>query len=117
MTSLLRLAGVTAGSDPGGAIDLIERALLQQKSSVIRFDPELFLAAIDELPTSPAVEALFESGLDWAPTSGATALRLAEVIEANEGENERIVRLARRAIRFGQGEKAVELRDRAQARL
>jgi len=117
VTNLLRLAGVIAGTDPEGASGLIERALQQQKSSVIRFDPELFLAAIDELPTSPMVEGLFESGLDWAPTSGATALRLAEVIEANEGENERIVRLAKRAIRFGQGEEAVELRDRAQARL
>jgi hypothetical protein len=117
VTTLLRLAGITAASEPQGAIELIERALVEQELSVDPFPPGLFLASIAELPDSPELEGLLGSALQLAPASGSIALRLATMLEASGGESERIVRLANRAIRFGQGQDALALRDRARSRL
>jgi tetratricopeptide (TPR) repeat protein len=117
ITTLFRLARITAASDPEGATELIERALAQQELSSEPFDPALFLVVIAELPDSPEVETLLDSALQLAPWSGPIALRLATMLEARGGESERAMGLARRAIRFQQGEEAVALRDRVQARL
>jgi tetratricopeptide (TPR) repeat protein len=118
VTTLLRLARITAASEPQAATKLIERALTQQESSSVHpFEPGLFLAAIAELPESARVEALIESALHLAPTSGLIALRLGTMLEASGGDAKRIDRLARRAIRFQQGKQAEALRDRVQARL
>ena len=117
VATLLRLARITVASEPQGAIELIESALTDQETSVQPFEPRLFLAAIAELPESSGVEALLESALDLAPASGPIALRLGTLLEASGGEAERIARLATRAIRFQQGQAALDLRDRVQARL
>lgn len=117
VSALLRLAGVSAAIEPAGAIELIERALTEQESSAQPFDSELFLATVNKLPESSGVTPLLESGLALAPTSGPIALRLGTALEASGGEPGRIVRLARRAIRFQQGEEATDLRDRAEAAL
>jgi tetratricopeptide (TPR) repeat protein len=117
VTTLLRLAKISAALEPQGAIGLIERALTEQATSIQPFDPELFLAAIAELPESSGVEELLQSALDLAPVSGSIAFRLGTMLEASGADAERIVRLSRRAIRFGQGQEAVDLRDRARTRL
>jgi hypothetical protein len=96
---------------------LIEQALVQQELSNTPFDPALFLVAVAELPDSPEVETLLDSALQLAPWSGPIALRLGTMLEARGAEDERAMSLARRAIRFQQGEEAVALRDRVQARL
>lgn len=117
MTTLFRLARLTAISDPQGSIEMIDRALKQQDLSNESFDPALFLVSIAELPDSLELEALLGSALELAPWSGPVALRLGTMLEARGAESERARGLARRAIRFQQGEKAVALRDRAQARI
>ena len=117
VTTLLRLAKLSAALAPQGAIEFIERALTDQATSIQPFDPELFLAAIAELPESSGVEGLLQSALDLAPMSGSIAFRLGTILEARGADAERIVGLSRRAIRFGKGQEAVDLRDRAQARL
>jgi tetratricopeptide (TPR) repeat protein len=117
ITALFRLARITAESNPQGAIELIQRALVQQELSNDPFDPALFLVAIAELPDSPEIETLLDSALELAPWSGPIALRLGTMLEARAAENDRAMGLARRAIRFQQGEEAVALRDRVQARL
>ncbi|MCZ6538336.1 MAG: hypothetical protein O6922_00725, partial [Chloroflexi bacterium] len=117
ISPLLRLARITAASEPQGAIKLIERALTQPETSANPFDSGLFLAAISELPESSEVEALLESALELAPASGPIAFRLGTMLEASGGEDARIVALARRAIRFQQGQEAVDLRDRVETRL
>jgi tetratricopeptide (TPR) repeat protein len=116
ISALLRLARLTAADQPQEAIELIERALTQQERSNQPLETDLLLAAISELPQSPAVEPLLVSGLRLAPSSGRIALRLAMLVEASGGDDERILGLASRAIRFQQGEKAVALRDLVQAR-
>jgi len=117
VSTLLRLARFSAASDPAGSIELVERALAEQSTSTQPFDTELFLAVIAELPESSGVETLLQSALDLAPVSGSIAFRLGTMLEASGADAERIIGLSRRAIRFGQGEEAVDLRDRAQARL
>ena len=116
ISALLRLARLTAAEQPQEAIELIERALTQQEQSNQPLETDLLLAAISELPQSPAVEPLLVSGLRLAPSSGRIALRLAMLVEASGGDDERILGLTSRAIRFQQGEKAVALRDLVQAR-
>jgi Tfp pilus assembly protein PilF len=117
VTVYLRLARVIAGSEPGEGRELIERALEMQATSRQPFEPDLFLAAISELPASSDVEALLESALEWAPTNGQIAYRLGTGLEAQGEEAQRIVRLATRAIRFQVGDEATALRDRAREQL
>ena len=115
---MLKLARVTAKSEPQQAIELIEGALRAQASAPQSFDPELFLTSISELAESPEVEALLESALELAPANGAIAYRLGTSLEANGGDAQRVVRLATRAIRFQVAtDEATALRDRAKARL
>jgi tetratricopeptide (TPR) repeat protein len=115
---MLKLARVTAKSEPQQAIELIEGALQAQASVPQTFDPELFLTSISELAESPEVEALLESALELAPANGAIAYRLATSLEANGGDAQRVVRLATWAIRFQVAtDEATALRDRAKARL
>jgi tetratricopeptide (TPR) repeat protein len=117
VTVLLSLARMIAGAQPDEGLELIERALQMQMTSLQPFEPDLFLAAVSQLPASPGVDVVLESALEWAPANGQIAYRLALNLESQGGEAERIVRLATRAIRFQAGDQATELRDRAKKRL
>jgi tetratricopeptide (TPR) repeat protein len=116
VSTILRLARITAGSDPQGSTQLIEQALILQETSLKPLDAELFLAAVAELPESSGAAVLFGSALELAPASGPIALRLGMLLEASGGQAERIAKLARRAIRFQQGQKAKDLLDRVEAK-
>ncbi len=110
----LRLARLVASEDPIEAAELIEPNLVEG-----RFDPDLFLAAIDELPDSAERRGLLERALRADPIEGRVALRLAEALERTPGSNpRRVLALADRSIRFQGGSRAIALRERvgAQAR-
>ncbi len=117
VTVLLRLARLTARAEPKQGLELVEHAIEMQATSAKPFEPDLFLAAISELPESPGVDALLESALELAPTNGRIAYELGARLEAQGGEAQRIVRLSTRAMRFQGGEQATALRDRAKERL
>lgn len=110
-----RLARVVAGEDRAEALEAVEQALAIEAVSNEHFDDELFVTAVDALPTSPERVALLEKALEIAPASGAVAYRLAAALEAQGDASDRVARLAARAVRFQAGEEAIALRDRVRA--
>lgn len=116
--TLFRLARLEAAGNPEEAAELVERGIKAAEAAEKPFDSRLFMAAISQLPDPAIVRSLLESALAYDPANGRLALELARNLDANEGDPERIVRLASRAIRFHVAEEeAVALRDHARERI
>jgi tetratricopeptide (TPR) repeat protein len=117
VTVLLRMAGIEALAEPERAIELVGRALTEQRSNAPPFAPELFIAATSELLESPGVEPLYETALEFEPTNSEIAIRLGNLIDQRRGDHRRVLELAKRAVRFQGGKEAADLLDRATEQL
>ncbi|MEO1936559.1 MAG: tetratricopeptide repeat protein [Myxococcales bacterium] len=116
MTSLFRLAGVVAESDPTRALDLLSQGLSFPGGNESLIEARVFLTAASRLLESPGIEALLDTALERWPMSGEIAFQLAKRLEEQGGDPKAIARHARRAVLFQVGEEAVALRERLAAR-
>ena len=114
-STLFRMAGVIADSDPARALELLSLGVEQPAGLDMSMQTRVFLAAATQLLDSPGIEDVLRTALERTPMSGQIAFRLASVLEERDGDVGEIARLLRRAIRFKTGKEAVDLRDRIAA--
>jgi len=116
VTTLFRLAGLIAASDPARSIELLSKGIEQPVGLDSTVQTRIFLAATTQLLDSPGIEAVLQLALERTPTEGRIAYQLAAVLQAEGAEPSEVARLLRRAIRFKAGDDALALRDQIAAK-